>query len=79
MLCCTHRWKRVQTESLNYTIRWKDNIKNDHKEISPENINGLNLLSTVSIGGVLCVDTIFKAYCFTALWQMTMRSLTYIC
>jgi len=61
MLCCAQRRKRVRTESLNYKIRWKDNIKKDHKEISRENINGLNLLSTVSIGGVLCVDTIFKA------------------
>jgi len=60
MLCCTHRRKRIHTESLNYTIRWEDITKNDHKEISPENITGLNFLSTVSSGGVLCFDTLSR-------------------
>jgi len=77
MLCCTHRRKSVHTESLNYTIRWKDNIKNDNKEISPENITGLNFLSTVSSGGVLCVYTLSRHIVSQPYGKMIMQSLMY--
>jgi hypothetical protein len=78
MLCCTRRRKRVHTESLNYTIRWKGNIKNDHEEIGPENITGLNFLSTVSIGGVLCVDTLSRDIVSQPYGKMIMQSLMHM-
>jgi hypothetical protein len=36
------------------------NIKNNHEEISSENISGLNFLSAVSVGGVSCGDTLSR-------------------
>ena len=68
MLCCTHRRKRVHIESLNYTVRWKDNIKNDHKEVSPEKITGLNFSIQCPVVEFYVLYT-FKACSVTALWQ----------